>query len=162
DLIVKLHEMVEHGLAAMSAAVSPAVVAPAPAPAAAPAIAEGTLVPQILERELRPGEVSLDELERAFQETAIEVTPAPALAPVAEREADPAPAVAKKEAKAVKKPAVDAEVVAEGDKVANQSIRVNVDTLQHLMTMVSELVLTRDQLLETSRRNEDTELKAPL
>ena len=97
-------------------------------------------MPQILERELRPGEVSLDELERAFRETAIEVTPAPAPAPVAEPEAEPAPVVAKKEAKAVKKPAADAEV-AEGDKVANQSIRVNVDTLEHLMTMVSELVL---------------------
>ena len=50
----------------------------------------------------------------------------------------------------------------EGDKVANQSIRVNVDTLEHLMTMVSELVLTRNQLLEISRRNEDTEFKVPL
>jgi two-component system, chemotaxis family, sensor kinase CheA len=50
----------------------------------------------------------------------------------------------------------------ETDKVANQSIRVNVDTLEHLMTMVSELVLTRNQLLEISRRNEDTEFKVPL
>ena len=40
--------------------------------------------------------------------------------------------------------------VPEADKVANQSIRVNVDTLEHLMTMVSELVLTRNQLLEIS------------
>jgi two-component system chemotaxis sensor kinase CheA len=39
---------------------------------------------------------------------------------------------------------------------------VNVDTLEHLMTMVSELVLTRNQLLEISRRNEDTEFKVPL
>src|ERR1700723_2656938 len=79
DLIVQLQDMVERGMAAMSA---PAA-APA-APVAPPAVAQGTLVPQILERELRPGEVSLDELERAFQETAIEVTPAPvpALAPV--------------------------------------------------------------------------------
>jgi two-component system chemotaxis sensor kinase CheA len=37
-----------------------------------------------------------------------------------------------------------------------------VDTLEHLMTMVSELVLTRNQLLEISRRNEDTEFKVPL
>ena len=48
------------------------------------------------------------------------------------------------------------------DRVANQSIRVNVDTLEHLMTMVSELVLTRNQLLEISRRHEDTEFKVPL
>jgi two-component system chemotaxis sensor kinase CheA len=39
---------------------------------------------------------------------------------------------------------------------------VNVDTLEHLMTMVSELVLTRNQLLEISRRHEDTEFKVPL
>jgi two-component system, chemotaxis family, sensor kinase CheA len=50
----------------------------------------------------------------------------------------------------------------DSDRVANQSIRVNVDTLEHLMTMVSELVLTRNQLLEISRRNENTEFKVPL
>src|SRR6202035_2345400 len=87
DLIVKLHEMVEHGMAAMSASAQPMPsvsappIAPAPAAAAAPAVAEGSLVPQILERELRPGEVSLDELERAFREPEIEV--APPLAPAA-------------------------------------------------------------------------------
>ena len=47
-------------------------------------------------------------------------------------------------------------------KVANQSIRVNVETLEHLMTMVSELVLTRNQLLEIVRRHEDSEFKVPL
>ncbi len=67
----------------------------------------------------------------------------------------------RKEPKPRRKAAGEAEV-AEGDKVANQSIRVNVDTLEHLMTMVSELVLTRNQLLEISRRNEDTEFKVPL
>jgi two-component system chemotaxis sensor kinase CheA len=104
DLIVKLHEMVEHGMAAMSAPASPVASAPAApipaAPAAAPAVAQGTLVPQTLERELRPGEVSLDELERAFRETAIEVVPAPALAPAAEPEPAPHAASPKKEAKA--------------------------------------------------------------
>src|SRR5687768_14003899 len=42
-----------------------------PAPQAAsskPAQASGTMVYQVLERDLKPGEVSLDELERAFQE----------------------------------------------------------------------------------------------
>ena len=47
-------------------------------------------------------------------------------------------------------------------KIANQSIRVTVDTLEHLMTMVSELVLTRNQLLEIVRRHEDSEFKVPL
>ena len=36
---------------------------------AAPAPTDGTLVPQTLERPLRPGEVSLDELERVFRDT---------------------------------------------------------------------------------------------
>jgi two-component system chemotaxis sensor kinase CheA len=50
---------------------------------------------------------------------------------------------------------------AEG-KVSSQSIRVSVDTLEHLMTTVSELVLTRNQLLDIERRHQETEFKAPL
>jgi two-component system chemotaxis sensor kinase CheA len=141
--------------AAASAEAEPAPVVAAPSvQPAAPKLTQGTLIDQTLERPLRPGEVSLDELERAFRETATEVAPAA-----------PAPAAVAEEApkKAVKKPAIAADAdMAEGDKVANQSIRVNVDTLEHLMTMVSELVLTRNQLLEISRRNEDTEFKVPL
>src|SRR5216684_284635 len=164
DLIVKLQEMVERGIQAMSASAMPiASAAAAPASSAPPVkpIEQGTLVPQILERELRPGEVSLDELERAFRETATEI--APPLAP-APRPA-PAPkqdAASPKEAKPVVKKANPDPEAAEGNSIANQSIRVNVDTLEHLMTMVSELVLTRNQLLEISRRNEDTEFKVPL
>src|SRR5437899_1951066 len=45
------------------------VTAQASAPTPAPALTAGTLTPQTLERPLRPGEVSLDELERAFRET---------------------------------------------------------------------------------------------
>ncbi len=48
------------------------------------------------------------------------------------------------------------------EKLANHSIRVSVDTLDHLMTTVSELVLTRNQLLEIVRRHEDSDFKAPL
>jgi two-component system, chemotaxis family, sensor kinase CheA len=46
--------------------------------------------------------------------------------------------------------------------VASQSIRVNIDTLDQLMTMVSELVLTRNQLLEVLRRHDDSEFNVPL
>src|SRR5437879_3826260 len=167
DLIVKLHDMVEHGMAAMSAAAAPEpapVVASPPIQPAVPQVAKGTLVEQVLERPLRPGEVSLDELERAFRETATEVAPAPvavAPAPVA-APAPPAAIETNKAKPARKSQASEAGDVQEADKVANQSIRVNVDTLEHLMTMVSELVLTRNQLLEISRRNEDTEFKVPL
>jgi two-component system chemotaxis sensor kinase CheA len=118
--------------------------------------AVGTLVSQTLERPLRPGEVSLDELERAFRETEMEM---PAIvekprAQVPQPESKPKPAKSERKSSD------------EDDKpetrVANQSIRVNVETLETLMTMVSELVLTRNQLLEISRRNEDSEFKVPL
>ena len=101
--------------------------------------AVGTLSLQVLERPLRPGEDSLDDLERAFRETPVD--------PPAAKTAKGAPAEAAKEDDA---------------KAANQSIRVTVDTLEHLMTMVSELVLTRNQLSEIVRRHEDSEFKAPL
>jgi two-component system, chemotaxis family, sensor kinase CheA len=146
DLIHELERMV---LEAASAA------AVAPKPAAGPAV--GTLVPQALERPLRVGEVSLDELERAFRETAVAApAAAPPPAPAAKAEAQPA------------KPGAAADKAEKDDedrpdsKVANQSIRVNVDTLEQLMTMVSELVLTRNQLLEIGRRHEDSEFKVPL
>src|SRR6185312_9143488 len=49
-----------------------------------------------------------------------------------------------------------------GDRLANHSIRVHVETLDHLMNTVSELVLTRNQLLEIVRRHEDSDFKVPL
>src|SRR5438552_14992373 len=167
DLIEKLHAMAE-GAKHAEAVAAPAPVPVVAAPSVQPAITAGTLVDQVLERQLRPGEVSLDDLERAFRETETEVAPAPkpVPAPVAKQvapETAPAPNAAKEvKAKPARKVAAVEADVQEADKIANQSIRVNVDTLEHLMTMVSELVLTRNQLLEISRRNEDTEFKVPL
>src|SRR5690242_9837484 len=133
DLISQLHNMMQQG------------EVPAAPPSAPPPGTIGTLVHQTLERPLRPGEVSLDELERAFRETPgpVPQPPKPAAKPVADKE--------KKD-----------EESSPESKVANHSIRVNVDTLEQLMTMVSELVLTRNQLLEMVRRHEDSEFKAPL
>jgi two-component system chemotaxis sensor kinase CheA len=184
DLIEKLHAMAEGSAPAEAeAAPVPVVAAPPVVPAAPAAIppathgtpvtsASGTLVDQVLERPLRPGEVSLDDLERAFRETEVEpaapvarqAAAASAPAPAADPQPAPAPRAAREpKAKPLRKAAhpeaADGEVA---DKIANQSIRVNVDTLEHLMTMVSELVLTRNQLLEISRRHEDTEFKVPL
>ena len=162
DLIVQLHKMAEGGADAVSPPAAPKAAAAKPS-------VEGKLAYQVLERELRPGEVPLDELERAFRETATEVVPPPAAetAPRAsaapERESETSAASPKAQRPAVKKAKTAVEMDApDADRVANQSIRVNVDTLEHLMTMVSELVLTRNQLLEISRRNEDTEFKVPL
>ncbi|RTL48288.1 MAG: hybrid sensor histidine kinase/response regulator [Bradyrhizobiaceae bacterium] len=145
DLIETLHGMAEGGAQAASPEISPAP---------AETKTEGTLVLQVLERELRPGEVSLDDLERAFRETEVEI--APPAAPVT------LSAEATEAAKAASRKPVIENDLTEADKVSAQSIRVNVDTLEHLMTMVSELVLTRNQLLEISRRHEDTEFKVPL
>ncbi len=126
DLISDLERMVER-------------LAPSATPAA-PYYAVGTLAPQVLERALRPGEDLLDDLERAFRETSVELP----------------------SAKAAKPAAADTARDDEATKAANQSIRVTVDTLEQLMTMVSELVLTRNQLLEIVRRHEDSEFKVPL
>jgi two-component system chemotaxis sensor kinase CheA len=45
---------------------------------------------------------------------------------------------------------------------ANQTIRVNVGLLENLMNLVSELVLTRNQLLQMVRARNDSELTVPL
>ena len=45
---------------------------------------------------------------------------------------------------------------------SSQSIRVNVDLLEDLMNMVSELVLTRNQLLQITRNMDNSELGVPL
>jgi two-component system, chemotaxis family, sensor kinase CheA len=46
--------------------------------------------------------------------------------------------------------------------LANQSLRVNVEVLENLMTMVSELVLTRNQLLQISRTQKENSFASPL
>lgn len=45
---------------------------------------------------------------------------------------------------------------------AAATLRVNMDTLERLMTMVSELVLTRNQLMEVSRQTQAHSFGAPL
>lgn len=46
--------------------------------------------------------------------------------------------------------------------VSNSSIRVNVEVLEDLMTLVSELVLTRNQLLQMVRGTDESEFSVPL
>ncbi len=45
---------------------------------------------------------------------------------------------------------------------AQQTIRVSVEVLEDLMTLVSELVLTRNQLLQLARASSDSQLSVPL
>jgi two-component system chemotaxis sensor kinase CheA len=141
------------------------------APEEAESASEPAPVSQELERELKPGEVSLDELEAAFLAAPGPDDEAPAAvveseSPVQEeacQAAEPAPSKAPPAAKpaAAQKDKGDAKPK-EGGAVKAQTIRVNVETLEQLMTMVSELVLTRNQLLEMVRRLDDSEFKVPL
>ncbi|MBN8647016.1 MAG: hybrid sensor histidine kinase/response regulator [Caulobacterales bacterium] len=116
-----------------------------------------------LGRHLKPGEVSLADLEAAFLAATVEEFP-----PKEEEEI-----VAIKPPEADRRSATtDRRVSARDDDddagarsasgVANQSIRVNVDVLEDLMNMVSELVLTRNQLMQMVRNSTNTEFKAPL
>jgi two-component system chemotaxis sensor kinase CheA len=44
----------------------------------------------------------------------------------------------------------------------SDTIRINLNTLERIMNLVSELVLTRNQLIELTRHKEDETLKSPL
>ena len=72
---------------------------------------------------------------------------------------DAAIAAAKAEKKKAKGPAAKK---ADAPAAGNQSIRVNIDVLENLMQMVSELVLTRNQLMQIARTREDRDFLTPL
>ena len=149
------------------------------APAAKPAPAPEPTAPAVAAAEVpvpsSSGNVTLDELEALWN-----ATPGPtstALAPVAAEPAeepapshdlvvpDPEPAPAAKvpaPAAAVDNGPAGTESAAKESAVAAQTIRVNVDLLENLMTMVSELVLTRNQLLQILRSQKESEFAAPL
>lgn len=94
---------------------------------------------------LRPGEVSLADLEAAF---------AAAEAPVYA----PSSAEASARAAATPPPAIQAKL----PEAPQATVRVGLDVLEGMMTLVSELVLTRNQLLQVNRVREDASFSAPL
>jgi two-component system, chemotaxis family, sensor kinase CheA len=110
--------------------------------------AAGTPADRALKRALKPGEASVDDLERAFREThgpgGLEALAEPV------------------SVEALNAPRLESDSADSAPVSKAQTIRVNVDTLEHLMTMVSELVLTRNQLLEIARRQDDNGYKVPL
>jgi two-component system chemotaxis sensor kinase CheA len=55
-----------------------------------------------------------------------------------------------------------AEVVQTESAAAQQTIRVSVEVLEDLMTLVSELVLTRNQLMQLARVSSDSQISVPL
>jgi two-component system chemotaxis sensor kinase CheA len=95
----------------------------------------------------------IDDLGRLGQQTKSAPPPRPA---AREKVEEPEPIEASERA------AIHRSDDERGERVASHSIRVNVDTLDYLMTTVSELVLTRNQLLEIVRRHEDSDFKVPL
>lgn len=76
--------------------------------------------------------------------------------------AAPAPVVAAPKAEAKPEAKAESKEEAKESAVSAQTLRVNVDVLENLMTMVSELVLTRNQLLQISRTQKDNEFATPL
>ncbi len=87
--------------------------------------------------------------------------------PEAEAQAEAAPPADKQEEPKKAPPAAakatdQAETPAKESAVAAKSIRVNVDLLEELMNMVSELVLTRNQLLQILRMQDESDFAAPL
>ena len=93
-----------------------------------------------VQQNVTPLQATLDELERAWR-----AAPGP----------DPVKELADNGIGA-------AEANARETQPRAQTVRVSVDTLEHLMTTVSELVLTRNQLLELVRRTGESEFKSPL
>jgi two-component system chemotaxis sensor kinase CheA len=91
-----------------------------------------------------------------FPDVAAVVEPAPVAAPAAVTPAPIAPPAAPVR-KADTAPA--AELPAQP---GTQTIRVNVDVLEGLMTLVSELVLTRNQILQLARTQDNNTFVAPL
>ncbi|GIL41383.1 chemotaxis protein CheW [Roseiterribacter gracilis] len=76
--------------------------------------------------------------------------------------AHPLPATQAAAAVPAAPPQVQDGAPAKESAVASQSIRVGVDLLENLMTTVSELVLTRNQLLQILRQQKETEFTGPL
>ncbi len=135
-------------------------------PGAAPAAPAAEALPPVedkKEEDLPVGMASEAELEAAFA-----AAPGPEEL-AAKRQQEAEEAAAKAQAQPQPAPAKDhppANENANAEKkesaTAAQSLRVNVDVLEDLMTMVSELVLTRNQLLQILRHQVESEFTAPL
>lgn len=147
DLIEKLDAVYEGRDQAGASETAPAPQAQAePVTTAAPAIST----------EPEPDEHGFVPVRAASASSPAAVsTPAPASAPAAPVAASPASAPSSA-------PATQASGEEKESALAAQSLRVNVGVLENLMTMVSELVLTRNQLLQIMRVQRDTGFSTPL
>jgi len=120
------------------------------APPLAPVMAAEAPPPAAPEPAASPAIVEEPELPRPVAATPVAATPPSIMS---------TPATPTAAAGAA--PSGDA-VAAGGGPAATQTIRVTVDVLEDLMTLVSELVLTRNQLLQLARMQENSGFTAPL
>jgi len=154
---------VASGQAAAPATLAPAVPTPQPI---APQPAAPAAVPVQASRAPEPALVAKPPAAPPAQPTPVERTPVePAddsrTAPMAAGSAATAPADPAQTGPASADPTHTDPTPA--DKVAaQQTIRVTVDVLEDLMTLVSELVLTRNQLLQLARVQENSTFAVPL
>jgi len=88
-------------------------------------------------------------------------TPAAPPAPAAEVAPPAPPAAAPSQKEQAKSDAAPAGA-SKGANPNQETIRVSVDTIERMMQLVSELVLSRNQLLELARHREDDAIKTPL
>ena len=95
-----------------------------------------------LDATARGESVALPSAPQAKAEAPVEAAPAAAPAPRA--------------------PEAVAEAVQTESATAQQTIRVSVEVLEDLMTLVSELVLTRNQLMQLARVSSDSQISVPL
>jgi len=95
-----------------------------------------------LDAAARGESVALPSAPQAKSEAPVEAAPAAAPAPRA--------------------PEAVAEAVQTESATAQQTIRVSVEVLEDLMTLVSELVLTRNQLMQLARVSSDSQISVPL
>jgi two-component system, chemotaxis family, sensor kinase CheA len=161
ELIQRLNQLAASGEAPATAPATAPKPAPAPEKptAAAPAPAAAGPTPAVA-----------SPAAKAPPAPEPPAAPAPAAsvaAPPPQTAAAPAPPAPASDAKATEAREPKKEEIKEAGEtkesaVAAQSIRVNVDLLENLMTMVSELVLTRNQLMQILRSQKDSEFGAPL
>jgi two-component system chemotaxis sensor kinase CheA len=84
-------------------------------------------------------------------------------APMPQPEAAPVPSTVVSSAPAAPRPSeAVTEAVQTESATAQQTIRVSVEVLEDLMTLVSELVLTRNQLMQLARVSSDSQISVPL
>lgn len=175
DLIRRLNTFAETGGGGTAVASPPA---PAPEP-----VIEVKKEEKKEEETVERAGPTLDELEAAWLAAEgpddVPATPAASPAPQAQTPPPSPPVVvtpvvspAEEESESLP-PQVRREAVKKGldvqtqrevapPNMANQSIRVNLDVLENLMSMVGELVLTRNQLMQIVRTKDDNDFKAPL